>query len=206
MKGRVRSLLRISGAVLTGLLVAVVVGVFALALAERPTPHGPANIFGHSVMTVLSGSMTPTFRTGDVIVDHLVTPAQARHLHVGQVITFRTGATYQGRPVLITHRIVGVLTVTQKATGAAQHLYTTKGDANNAPDSALVAPAQVVGTYSWRLPYMGYVSAFVHRPLGFALLILLPGLYLIGAEFVRIWRALNEQSHAAGGASAAPPR
>ena len=197
-----RGVLRIAGGILTVALVGVIVGALVVAVASRQTPDGPAAFRGRAALTVLSGSMTPTFRTGDVILDRIVTPAGAAALPVGTIITFRSGLTSAGRPMLITHRIVGTATVQGAAT--SQRAYVTKGDANNSPDQALVAPAQIVGVYILRVPYLGYVSAFVRRPLGFALIVVLPAVYLIGGEFLRLWRAMDaeeRQKRAAAGST-----
>ena len=109
------------------------------------------------------------------------------------MITFATGTMYHGKPMLITHRIVGVMKITNRTTHTTQRLYVTKGDANNAPDAALVSPSQVQGVYAWRIPMAGYFANFVHKPVGFGIFIGLPALYLIGGEFARIWRLIDEE-------------
>lgn len=137
--------------------------------------------------------MTGTFDTGDVIVDNIVTPSQADHLHVGQVITFRTDRVFDGQPMLISHRIVGIVTIKPSRGGQPTHLYVTKGDANASVDPGTVSPANVVGMYAWRVPYLGYVSSFVHRPVGFGLLVGLPIVYLVGSVFLQVLRALEAE-------------
>jgi signal peptidase len=105
-------------------------------------------------MIVLSGSMTPVIRTGDLIVDDPVTAVRARHLHAGQIASFRLAA---GSRTVITHRIVGVVT----ARGAVR--YRTKGDANNGPDSEPRPPADVAGVFRFDVPRGGYVLMALHR-------------------------------------------
>lgn len=190
----VRKVGGVLGTVISVLLVLAIAATITLAIAQRRSGQGIPVILHHEVLTLLSGSMAPVLRTGDIVVDSTVTQAQAAHLHVGQIVTYElTGRTFQGKPMLITHRIVGIMTVTSKQTGKAGRLYFTKGDANNAIDPAPVAPSQIVGLYRWRIPYGGYVSAFIHRPIGFALFIGLPVLYLIGGEFLRLWRGIDDQ-------------
>lgn len=183
----------IGATVVSVLLVAVMVTAIGLVVAQRRSPKGVPELFGHVVLTLLSGSMAPAIHTGDLAIDKLVTAQQAAHLHVGQIITFQIGHTPGGQPVFVTHRIVGVLTITNQATGAIQHMYTTKGDANNTPDSGLVAPSQVLGVYHWRVPYGGYVAAFIHTRWGFAIFIVLPVVYLVGSEFLVLWRRFDQE-------------
>ncbi len=180
-------------------LVAVILVAVGMSLAQKRAPNHVAQFDGHLVLTVLSGSMTPVFRAGDVIVDHTVTATQANALHVGQIVTYEVpGKTFHGQPFLITHEIVGVLTATNQATGQVTHMYTTKGVSNNAPDPNLVSPSQILGVYSWRIPRAGYVVAFVHRPIGFGLMVVLPALYLIGSEFLRLWKLFGDDDEEKG--------
>jgi signal peptidase I len=142
-------------------IVAVLVAVIAalaivLAVASHLAPKGQYTIFGHPVMTVLSGSMSPAIRTGDLIVDDRVTSAQAQHLRVGQVVSFLEGP---GSTSVITHRIVAV----EDHNG--QVSYVTKGDANNAADSPARPASDVVGVLSLDIPRGGYALAALHRPL-----------------------------------------
>lgn len=192
MKTR-RMIGRILTGLLTGITVFLVVVVLGLAVAQRRAPDGVPRFDGQAVLSVLSGSMTPVFRTGDGILDRTVNLKQAENLKVGQIITFKTGRIYQGKPMMITHRIVGIATITAQATGRKQRLYVTKGDANNSIDSGMVAPANVVGVFEGRIPYLGYVSGFVHQPLGFILLLVVPLLYLVGGIFMQLWRQIDEQ-------------
>jgi len=191
----IRKAASIAATVISVLLVAIMVTAIGLVIAQRRSPKGVPVLFGHVVLTLLSGSMTPTIDTGDLAIDKTVTMAQANNLHVGQIITFQIGHTPTNQPVFVTHRIVGVLSITNQSTGAMQHMYTTKGDANNTPDAALVSPSQVLGVYQWRVPYGGYVAAFIHTRGGFAIFIVLPVLYLIGSEFLTLWRRLDDLEH-----------
>ena len=153
-----------------------------LAALARADHDGISRIAGHPVLTVLSDSMTPTFKAGDLVVDR---PASgpATGLHVGDAITFKTGASGQ----LITHRIIAVDT---SDTGAIS--FRTQGDANNAPDAQPVAPEQVVGVYSARIPYAGYALQAAHSRTGLFLLIVAPVLVLLLPAFKKWWRAADE--------------
>src|ERR1051326_1420908 len=126
-----------------------------IAVATRLSPRGEHVIFGHPVMTVLSGSMTPVIRTGDLIVDDPVTTTQAEHLHVGQIISFREAP---GSRAVITHRIVAV----KIQQGAVS--YVTKGDANNAADAAPRPASAVVGVYRLSIPRGGPIPPAPRRP------------------------------------------
>lgn len=170
------------GTALALVLCAGAAGLVVLAALARTDAAGVSRIAGHPVLTVLSNSMTPTFRAGDLLVDR---PASgpAERLHVGDAITFRTGSAGH----LITHRIIAV---EKSATGAIS--FRTQGDANNAPDAEPVAPEQVVGVYSTHIPYAGYALRAAHSRTGLFLLIVLPLLALLLPAFRKWWQATAE--------------
>lgn len=155
--------------------------LIALAALARTDGAGISRIAGHPVLTVLSDSMTPTFKAGDLLVDR---PASgpATSLKVGDAITFKTGTDGH----LITHRIVGV------EDGATGISFRTQGDANNAPDAQLVSPEQVVGIYSRHIPYAGYALQAAHSRQGLFLLIVVPAVALLLPTFRKWWRTADQ--------------
>ena len=60
------------------------------------------------------------------------------------------------------------------------------------PDLTPVASDQVVGVYSWRIPYGGYVLRAVQSQLGMFLVIFLSALLLLRPVLVKWWRAAGE--------------
>lgn len=151
-----------------------VLGVLALivALMTRLSAKQEYTVFGHPVMTVLSGSMSPAVRTGDLIWDKQIqSTAQASSLHVGQIISFRDPSNAS---MVLTHRIHAVNSTDGQVTG-----YVTKGDANNAPDAVAVPPSNVLGIYGGKIPRGGYVLNALHKPQVLGLLIASPLLWLL---------------------------
>ena len=128
---------RVWNVVLTLILVAVV----ALAGAVVVVPR----VIGAQALTVLSGSMLPTYRPGDLVV---VRPVDPNTLVVGDVVTFQPNS---GDPTLITHRITALVTQGGEVTSI-----TTQGDANNSEDRALV-PGQIMGRVVYSVPFAGHL-------------------------------------------------
>jgi signal peptidase len=139
----------------TILISLVAVLTVAIAIGSRTSADGQRVVFGQPVMTIISGSMTPTIAVGDIVVDAPVTAAQASHFHVGQIISFRATP---GSPEIITHRIVAV----RVQDGAVS--YITKGDANNSADSTPRPASDVIGLYRFPIPRGGYVLVAMHTP------------------------------------------
>ena len=71
-----------------------------IAVATHISRDGGYTAFGHPVMTVLSGSMAPVIRTGDLIVDNPVTPVDPSNVgdtpHVGGGAPLRLFVTKTG--------------------------------------------------------------------------------------------------------------
>lgn len=129
----------------------VLVQVFSWTLMLSVIAAGAALIVvpkavGGRPLTVLSGSMVPTFSPGDVVV---VRPVEVDDLQVGDVITFQEKS---GEPELISHRIIG------EAFGSDGREFVTQGDANPTADLATVKAAQVRGEVWYTVPKVGYVA------------------------------------------------
>ena len=118
---------------LLGLLVVYVTMSLALSAVA------PALGFGWTSVVITSGSMSPPFRIGDVVV---ASPHDGRGLTPGTVVVF-SDPTRSG---LLTHRIEST-----NPDGS----YVTKGDANLRPDSTPLRPEQVVGVGRFIVPLIG---------------------------------------------------
>jgi signal peptidase len=100
---------------------------------------------------------------------------------LGDVITFGADSKTQ---IPTTHRIVGISSDTNA-------VYTTKGDANDAPDPVATHFSDIHGKVLFSLSYLGYVLAFARTPLGFGLLVGVPALAIILEEVGKIIREIQ---------------
>ncbi|WP_432524582.1 signal peptidase I [Kineococcus sp. SYSU DK006] len=104
-------------------------------------------VLGWPTRVVVSGSMAPVLRPGDVVVAQ---PVGERAPEVGQVVVFADPSA-PGRDVV--HRVVGV-----EAGG-----YLTRGDANSAADPLPVPAEQVRGIARARIPLVGLPRLWVRE-------------------------------------------
>lgn len=125
------------------------------------------SLLGYESFVVLSGSMEPTLRVGDLAV---VGPVRQDQLMVGDVISYRTA---QRPDVVVTHRLVRI-GVDERQRPALQ----TKGDANDSADQVLVEPGAVLGRVAYGVPMVGYLVEFARRPEGKLLLLACPAFLL----------------------------
>jgi signal peptidase len=151
------------------------IGLIALLLVISSFP-----ITGNfKVLTVLSGSMEPSIKTGSIVA---VKPAS--DYKIGDVITF---GPYSKTQVPTTHRIQEMRVV------GGEPVYITKGDANNAPDVREVQKKDVIGKVLFDIPYAGFAVASAKKPLGFAIIIIVPALIIIFDEIRKIIKEVKNR-------------
>jgi len=107
-------------------------------------------VTGSTPMTILTGSMQPTYPPGTLII---VKPIETADIRIGDPITYQIES---GKPDVVTHRVISIATTDGETT------FTTKGDNNSAADAKPVQPLQVRGTVWYAVPYIGYVNTIVN--------------------------------------------
>ena len=133
----------------------------------------------YKVMTVISGSMEPTIKIGSVVV---VKPES--DYKVGDIITFGPASKTKAPT---THRIFDIKVVD------GNPVYITKGDANNGPDAKEIQKKDIIGKVLFSVPYVGYAVDFAKKPIGFALIIIVPAALIIIDEVKKIFYELKKK-------------
>ena len=129
------------------------------------------------VLIVRSASMSPAIQAGDAIV---IWPTSGTP-NVGDVVSYEV----QGE--LVTHRVVEI-----RPDGVI-----TKGDANREAD--LGRPDRHVrGRMVVRLPFLGWFLAFLRRPGGWLLLVILPAVGSSRSEVRRAASTLRDRARRGG--------
>ncbi len=144
------------------LLIALILTNFYLGVNKAFT-HNPApTVGGFAPLVVLSGSMEPAIRPGDVVV---IRKQRVEQYKIGDIAAYLEGQT------VYTHRIVAI---------EGDNLI-LQGDHNNAPD-APVKPEQLVGKALLTIPKIGLAMVFLREPAGLAVLALLVILSVFGED------------------------
>jgi signal peptidase I len=147
---------------ITGWLITAVLILFIAGLAFiRFSP-------GYSFSVVRSGSMTPTFRMGDVII----TRPLAGNIEPGMIIMYQHGDE------TISHRVLSVNGDT----------LVMKGDTLINPDPWQVTVSSVRGVYLFKIPYIGYAVSFIRTKLGWFLSIIIPAVVIVGGFIMSIFK------------------
>lgn len=147
--------------ILAGLAI-ISIASLSLAAVVTKARHG-------ALLSVQTGSMVPVLNMGDLVS---VTKVSADDLRPGDIITFINPANSKQT---ITHRIVEV-----PALDNGQK-FVTRGDANPVNDQPIEAKS-IIGKVGSSIPKVGYAVDVVRQPLGLALVIYIPALFIIIGE------------------------
>lgn len=147
-------------AVITAIALAFVIYVMVCSAKGKAV-----NVFGKSVLKVVTGSMEPSIHVGDYIV---VEKTDTNALSEGDIISFYSEQS-DIRGLLVTHRIVG------KNTDGS---YITKGDANPVSDTVSVTQDKIVGKYTGKARFFIWVNSFVNAKKLLLLLVVIPMLLI----------------------------
>ncbi len=127
---------------------------------------------------VLSGSMAPTLRPGDVI---LAVSEPDSQVSVGQVLAFHPPSDPS---IVVVHRVIQVIHKGDRVE------IRTQGDDNNAPDQwTAVLEGTSAWKVSWDVPSLGYVAIWLTYPWIHLLALLIVIGIVVWEVLRRVWRA-----------------
>lgn len=103
--------------------------------------------FKYSAIAIASGSMTPTFTKGSVVIVKKIDDKNT--LEVGNIIAYN----YEGK--IVVHRLNKIVEVRQN------RYYYTKGDANENEDNYKVDEDMIIGVVNVAIPFIGYPTVWL---------------------------------------------
>ena len=178
----VHKLLTIFGTVLCIILIPILIINCTLIVKSFTSDEVPS-IGGTLPLIVLTDSMYPEIKSGDLIICHTEDPED---IAVGDVISFFDPAG--NGTSIVTHRVVEV---TEED---GQIAWRTKGDNNNTEDRLPVTADKLVAVYEGtRIPGFGNVALFMQSTPGLIICVVCPILLLVGYDMLR--RHLYEKAN-----------
>ncbi|MDH4214594.1 MAG: signal peptidase I [Candidatus Thorarchaeota archaeon] len=123
------------------------------------------------LVVVESESMIPNLNVGDLLVLQAHAPED---IIEGNIIVYT--ADWHDKPIV--HRVVE-----RQLVGSEYHYY-TKGDNNSARDPGYRIYEDIVGVVVLAIPYLGYITLFLHQPYGLAIVVVIFIALLILPEFL----------------------
>lgn len=147
----IKKIVKTIGAILVGCILFINIYNF---IQIRVLHKDVGTINGYAFLEVISGSMEPTIKVGDLVVIN----TNDKDIKENDVITY---ASPNGS--LVTHRV----------TESSSNGFITKGDANNTVDEKIVNKNNIVGKYTFRIPYFGIVLNAFQKPLTLILILII---------------------------------
>lgn len=146
------------------------------------------SIFDTSPIYIITGSMDPTIKKGDLAFVKKIKPEKVKE---EDIIAFFDPESKE--QAVIAHRVKEIFVDDDGSIS-----YLTKGDANDSYDNILISSDRLVGKYTFKLRAMGYVAMFLQSTPGLVLSILIPIFILIACETIRIIQIREEKAEKIG--------
>ena len=107
-----------------------------------------SGVFHKRLIAIASDSMDPIYNRGDAVLIEYMKPQE---LKKGDILVFRH------ENIIVTHRIVDI------KVKEGTYYFTTKGDANNAPDGFISTNENVIGKVDYVVKYIGYPTVLINE-------------------------------------------
>lgn len=190
-KTKSKSILTYIGKILSStiLVLLLLVGAFLVYyfVTSRIALKDPSKKPDINIFTIVSGSMEPTIKVYDVVIDKSV--KNPEDIKVGDVITFiSTSSISEG--LLVTHRVQDIKIVDGK------YEFVTKGDFNGTADSDTAKFSNLVGKVIFKIPQLGRIQFFVASKLGWFLVVLLPAFGVIIYDVMKLLKLVSAKKAA----------
>lgn len=138
-------------AIKEGIFLLFILLLLVFALLNRFKPELAQDIFGINFFAVRSDSMVPIFRRGDSIV---ISKAKAEELRVNDII-----AAKRRDDMLVAHYIAEVFH--DEDGGLAFKTKPANAKDKSEWDFEAIRPEQILGKYSFSIPYLGHLLLFI---------------------------------------------
>ncbi len=177
MTDKKQKVLNIVGIALCVILIPILIMNCVLIVKGLVNEKEVPGLFGRTPLIVLTDSMYPEIKSGDIIICKDISPEDVK---VGDVISFFDPEDKNGVAV-VTHRVIEIITDDD-----GKLYFRTKGDNNNANDKASVPAENLVGLWTeTRFAGLGHVALFMQSTWGLVVCIFLPLALFVGYEVFR---------------------
>lgn len=138
------------------------------------------SILGYNLFVVLSGSMSEEFSVGDIAVSKKV---DVETIEVGDIISFISiDPNYLNE--IVSHKVRSITTYD------GQLAFETYGTTTGVSDAYPALSENIIGKYTFTIPWVGNIVVFIQSSLGFALLIILPIAVIFILQIIKLIRRI----------------
>ena len=161
--------------------IVVVCVLLVLSIIQKVLPQNKL-LFGYRTFVIVSKSMEPKLKVGDVI---LIKHAEPEDLKVSDIISYMgSSGEFQGK--IITHRIKAIQTEDDR------YIFITKGDSNDLEDPA-VYTENIYGKVIYKSIFLSIISKILRNTVGFIILVVAPLILLFVKEIKDLRSEIKER-------------
>jgi signal peptidase len=175
-------ILKILYKVLNAIVIFLVIAFILVVFLQRFSDN-KLSFFNYRMFTVISGSMEPRYKIGDVLISKEV---DASKIKVGDTISY-LGKSGSFKDKIITHEVVEI-----DKDENGDYIFHSKGLTNIVEDP-IVYESQLYGVVKYRVVTLSLIYKIVGTKIGFYLFIILPLIFVIGNEFISVLLAKEEK-------------
>ena len=171
---------KIGSALSTALIVLEII-LILFVVASKMTGGTPA-LFGYHMYVVVTPSMEPEIKVGDVLISKKYNGGE---ICEGDVITY-LGREGDLAGTMITHEVIAI-----QGEGDGERII-AKGIANADPDPA-ISRKDIVSVMMYKTVVVGFIYSIISSMWGFWLLVVAPLVAMIVAEIVTLAREIKKE-------------
>lgn len=152
----------------------IIIAVLSMyVVLQIVAPDMTVRVFGFKPYIVITDSMEPELSVNDVVV---VTRFDVEDLEVGDIITFHADVNYDGENDIVTHYIHSVNINDGEYSFRTRPYYADPADYS--PDPWVLSENDILGVYSFDIPWIGTIGQFVRSPFGIAAIVVNVGVII----------------------------
>lgn len=168
-------IVKLIAGILKGIFMVMIV-LFIFMVCLQRFSNNEISLFNFRIFTVISGSMEPKYKIGDVLVSVETDP---KDIKVGDVVSYQ-GEKRDVKGKIVTHQVIDI-----EKDEAGKYYFHTKGICENClVEDPVVSESQVYGVVKYKVKSLSFVYKAVGTKVGFFFFIVLPLFYIIGSEII----------------------
>ena len=150
--------------------------LFILMVCLQRFSNNEISLFNFRMFTVISGSMEPKYKIGDVLISVETDP---NDIKVGDVVSYH-GEKRDVKGKVVTHQVINI-----EKDDQGKYYFHTKGICENClVEDPVVSENQLYGVVKYKVKALSAIYKVVGTKVGLFFFIILPLFYIIGSEII----------------------
>ena len=168
-------IVKLIAGILKGIFMVMLI-LFIFMVCLQRFSNNEISLFNFRMFTVISGSMEPKYKIGDVLISVETDP---KDIKVGDVVSYQ-GEKRDVKGKVVTHQVIDIEKDEQ-----GKLYFHTKGICENClVEDPVVSESQLYGVVKYKVKTLSFIYKVVGTKAGLFFFIILPLFYIIGSEII----------------------